>query len=52
VSEGIEAKRPGIAADSTTLIATTPEINVVLEVTGNPAACIRYVLLCCEYKKH
>lgn len=51
VSEGIKAGKTAITTDSTALIAT-PEIDVILEVTGNPAAGIRHALLCCEHKKH
>lgn len=51
VSEGIKAGKTAITTDSAALIAT-PEIDVILEVTGNPAAGIRHALLCCEHKKH
>ncbi|OJJ03889.1 hypothetical protein ASPVEDRAFT_762879 [Aspergillus versicolor CBS 583.65] len=51
VSNGIKAGKTVITTDSTALIAT-PEIDVVLEVTGNPAAGVRHALLCCEHKKH
>ncbi|CAI0649357.1 hypothetical protein CGCSCA4_v005636 [Colletotrichum siamense] len=51
ISEAIAAGKTAITTDSATLIAT-PEIDVVLEVTGNPAAGIRHALLCCEHKKH
>ncbi|KAF9877110.1 saf domain-containing protein [Colletotrichum karsti] len=51
ISEAIAAGKTGITTDSAALIAT-PEIDVILEVTGNPAAGIRHALLCCEHKKH
>ncbi|KAK7750577.1 hypothetical protein SLS62_007424 [Diatrype stigma] len=51
VSDGIEANKTVVTTDSAALIAT-PEIDVILEVTGNPAAGIRHALLCCEHKKH
>ncbi|KAI0015299.1 SAF domain-containing protein [Xylariomycetidae sp. FL0641] len=51
VSDGIKAGKTAITTDSAELIAT-PEIDVILEVTGNPAAGIRHALLCCEHKKH
>ena len=51
VSEGIKTGKTVVTTDSAALIAT-PEIDVILEVTGNPAAGIRHALLCCEHKKH
>jgi predicted homoserine dehydrogenase-like protein len=51
LSEGIKAGKTVVTTDSAALIAT-PEIDVILEVTGNPAAGIRHALLCCEHKKH
>lgn len=51
VSGGIKANKTVVTTDSAALIAT-PEIDVILEVTGNPAAGIRHALLCCEHKKH
>lgn len=51
ISEGIKAGKTIVTTDSAALIAT-PEIDVILEVTGNPAAGIRHALLCCEHKKH
>jgi predicted homoserine dehydrogenase-like protein len=30
----------------------TPGIDVILEVTGNPAVGVRHALLSCEHKKH
>jgi len=51
VAEGIKANRTAITSDAAAMIAT-PEIDVILEVTGNPAAGVRHALLCCEHKKH
>lgn len=51
IEQGIEAGRTVITQDSAALIAT-PGIDVVLEITGSPAAGIRHALLCCEHKKH
>ncbi|KAK1621735.1 SAF domain-containing protein [Colletotrichum phormii] len=51
ISEGIANGKTTITTDSAALIAT-PEIDVILEVSGNPAAGIRHALLCCEHKKH
>lgn len=51
ISEGIRSGKTIVTTDSSALIAT-PEIDVILEVTGNPAAGIKHALLCCEHKKH
>ena len=51
IEEGIKVGKTAITTDSAALIAT-PGIDVILEVTGNPAAGIRHALLCCEHKKH
>ena len=51
VAEGIAANKTAITTDSAALIAT-PGIDVILEVTGSPAAGVRHALLCCEHKKH
>lgn len=51
VEEGIKANKTAITTDSAQLIAT-PGIDVILEVTGNPAAGVAHALLCCEHKKH
>lgn len=48
---GLKSGKTVITTDSAEIIAT-PGIDVVLEVTGSPAAGIRHVLLCCEHKKH
>lgn len=49
--EGLEQGKTVITSDSAALIAT-PGMDVILEVTGNPAVGVRHVLLCCEHKKH
>jgi predicted homoserine dehydrogenase-like protein len=51
ISEGIAAGKTVITQDSAAMIAT-PGIDVILEVTGSPAAGIRHALLCCDHKKH
>ncbi|KAK5074237.1 hypothetical protein LTR64_006618 [Lithohypha guttulata] len=51
IEEGIKQGKTAITTDSAAMIAT-PGIDVVLEVTGNPAAGVRHALLCCEHKKH
>lgn len=51
LAEGIKANKTVVTTDSAALIAQ-PEIDVILEVTGNPAAGVRHALLCCEHKKH
>ena len=44
IAEGMKAGKTAITTDSAELIAT-PGIDVILEVTGSPAAGIRHVLL-------
>ncbi|KAJ6007390.1 SAF domain-containing protein [Penicillium herquei] len=57
-TEGILTPADGIKENKTTIttnaeeLISTPGIDVVLEVTGNPAAGVRHALLCCEHKKH
>jgi predicted homoserine dehydrogenase-like protein len=51
LDEGIKANKTVVTTDSALLIAH-PDIDVILEVTGNPAAGVRHALLCCEHKKH
>ena len=51
ITDGIKAGKTAVTTDSTSLIAT-PDIDVILEATGSPAAGIRHALLCCEHKKH
>lgn len=51
LSQGIAAGKTVITTDSAALIAE-PGIDVILEVTGNPAAGVRHTLLCCQHKKH
>lgn len=48
LAEGIKSGKTAITTDSAELIAT-PEIDVILEVTGSPAAGIRHALLVCYY---
>lgn len=47
LEEGIRQGKTAITTDSAQMIAT-PGVDVILEVTGNPAAGVRHVLLCCE----
>lgn len=49
--EGRKQGKTAITSDSAAMIAH-PDIDVILEVTGNPAAGVRHALLCCEHKKH
>lgn len=51
LEEGIKAGKTVVTTDSEKLISQ-PGIDVILEVTGNPAAGVRHALLCCEHKKH
>ena len=51
MEEGIKANKTAITTDSAQLIAT-PGIDVILEVTGNPAAGVAHARLACEHKKH
>lgn len=51
IEDAIKQGKTAITSDSAAMIAT-PGIDVVLEVTGNPAAGVRHALLCCEHKKH
>lgn len=44
LEDGLKAGKTVITTDSAKMIAT-PGIDVVLEVTGNPAAGVRHVLL-------
>ena len=49
-----EAARTGttyVTDDAQALIAA-PEIGIVIDATGNPAAGIRHVLACCRERKH
>ena len=49
-----EAARTGathVTDDSLALIAA-PEVEIVIDATGNPAAGIRHVLACCAHGKH
>jgi predicted homoserine dehydrogenase-like protein len=40
-----------ITEDANALIVA-PEVSIVIDATGNPAAGIRHVLACCEHRKH
>ncbi|MEP7181475.1 MAG: Gfo/Idh/MocA family oxidoreductase [Betaproteobacteria bacterium] len=40
-----------VTDDAAALIAA-PEVEIVIDATGNPAAGIRHVLLCCTHGKH
>ncbi|KAL7919626.1 SAF domain-containing protein [Trichoderma austrokoningii] len=51
LTEGIKSGKTIATTDSATLIAH-PDIDVILEITGSPAAGVRHALLCCEHKKH
>ena len=44
LDEGLKTGKTAITTDSAELIAT-PEIDVILEVTGSPAAGVRHALL-------
>jgi predicted homoserine dehydrogenase-like protein len=49
-----EAQRTGatcILDDATKLIAS-PEVDIVIDATGHPAAGIAHALACCEHRKH
>ncbi len=51
LSEGLKQGKTVITTDSTALISQSG-IDVILEVTGSPAAGVKHALLCCEHKKH
>lgn len=51
ISEGIAQRKTAVTTDSAELIAH-PDIDVIVEATGSPAAGVRHTLLCCEHKKH
>ena len=51
IADGVKARKTVVTSDSAAMIAS-PEIDVVLEVTGSPAAGVRHALLCCQHKKH
>ena len=51
LEEGIRIGKTAITSDSGKLISQR-EIDVILEVTGSPAAGVKHALLCCEHKKH
>ncbi|KAH8657546.1 putative homoserine dehydrogenase [Tricladium varicosporioides] len=51
IDEAITTGRTTLVNDAEKLIAH-PDIDVVMECTGNPSAGVRHVLLCCEHKTH
>ncbi|KAK4937255.1 hypothetical protein LTR10_022087 [Elasticomyces elasticus] len=51
IKEGIECGQTIITDDAPAMISS-PGIDVILEMTGNPAAGVKHALLCCEHKKH
>lgn len=51
LADGMNQDKTVITADSAAMIAA-PGIDVILEVTGNPAAGVHHALLCCKHKKH
>lgn len=51
ISDGIASGKTVVTTNSAGLIAH-PDIDVVVEATGSPAAGVRHALLCCEHKKH
>ncbi|KAL0253464.1 hypothetical protein SLS55_010443 [Diplodia seriata] len=51
VAAGLLAGKTAITTDAAELIAT-PGIDVVLEITGNPAAGIKHALLVCPTRTH
>ena len=51
LAQGIRQNKTVATTDSTELIAQ-PEIDIILEATGDPTAGVRHALLCCEHKKH
>jgi predicted homoserine dehydrogenase-like protein len=50
-AEAATAGTTHITADAAALIAA-PEIGIVIDATGSPAAGIRHVLACCAHGKH
>ncbi|KIV86037.1 hypothetical protein PV11_01678 [Exophiala sideris] len=51
IKEGIESGQTVITEDASAMISS-PGIDVILEMTGNPVAGVKHALLCCEHKKH
>ena len=47
LQDGMKAGKTAITTDSAELIAT-PGVDVILEVTGSPAAGVRHALLVCD----
>src|SRR5438045_3769396 len=50
-SAALKAESTHITDDALAMIAA-PEIDIVIDATGNPAAGIRHVLACCANGKH
>lgn len=51
IEDGIKTNKTVVVTDARALISS-PSIDIILEVTGNPTAGIRHALLCCEHQKH
>ncbi len=49
-----EAGRGGTTCvtDDTTAVIASPEVEIVIDATGSPAAGIRHALACCRHGKH
>ena len=49
-----EAQRAGTTCvtDDTPAVIAAPEVEIVIDATGHPAAGIRHALACCEHGKH
>ena len=49
-----EALRHGstFVQDDAEALISQPQLDIVIDATGSPAAGIRHALLCCEHKKH
>jgi predicted homoserine dehydrogenase-like protein len=50
-AKALAASTVHVTDDSAALIAA-PEVDIVIDATGNPAAGIRHVLACCKHGKH
>ena len=49
--DAVKTGKTFITDDSAALIAA-PEVEIVIDATGSPAAGIAHVLACCEHRKH
>ncbi|MFL9925737.1 SAF domain-containing protein [Herbaspirillum lusitanum] len=49
-----EALRNGstFVQDDAEALISQPQLDIIIDATGNPAAGIRHTLLCCEHRKH